>query len=196
MIVRPTQLLRIGVPVLLGAGTLVSCRNDLDQVAAVEVKAEEPDRITLSAEYQFTDSGRVRNVLKAGRIAEYRTEPPRTELSEGLELVFHDAIGRPGSRLTARRGVILPGEQRMQVFEEVVFTNVKGERLETEALTWSQDSDRVHTERPVKVTRQGDIIFGEGLDAAQDFSRYTIRRITGTLRLPEDDTLVTDAQAE
>lgn len=84
----------------------------------------------------------------------------------------------------------------MQVFEEVVFTNVKGERLETEALTWSQDSDRVYTNKPVKVTRQGDIIFGEGLDAAQDFSRYTIRRITGTLRLPEDDTLATDAQAE
>ena len=131
MIRRPAHLLRIGVPVLLGAGTLVSCKNDLDQVAAVEVKAEEPDRITLGAEYQFTDSGRVSNVLKAGRIAEYRTEPPRTELSEGVELVFHDALGRPGSRLTARRGVILPEEQRMQVFapNQIAATQTKKSRL-------------------------------------------------------------------
>ena len=190
MIVKRSTGLKIcGIPVLLGAGMFVSCKNDLDRVAAVEVIAAGPDRITLEAEYQYTDSGRLANILRAGRIEEYTTKPGRTELSEGMELVFFDRLGRPGSKLTARRGVIEPELARMRVSEQVVFTNTAGDRLETEELTWAQDSGRVFTERPVKITRAQDIIFGKGLDATEDFSRYTIRRITGTLSVPAEDTL-------
>ena len=78
----------------------------------------------------------------------------------------------------------------MEVEDQVVFTNAKGEKLETEQLTWDQDSDRVHTDRPGNVTRTNDIIYGQGLDASQDFSRYTIRHITGSLFLDRSDTLV------
>jgi LPS export ABC transporter protein LptC len=74
----------------------------------------------------------------------------------------------------------------MEVSDQVVFTNALGERLETERLVWSRDSDRVYTDEPVKITRQADILYGQGLDANQDFSRYTIRRITGTLYLDQD----------
>jgi LPS export ABC transporter protein LptC len=178
----------LGIPVLV-AGMSVSCRNDLDKVAAVEVHHAAPDRVTKDAEYFFTDSGRVRNRLRSGRIAEWSSEPKRTELSEGLELVFFDSAGVKQSVLTARRGVLVPSEKRMEVHEQVVFINEKGERLETEQLTWDQDSGRVFTDRAVRIQRGGDIIHGEGLTAKEDFSRYTIRRITGTLYVAEDDTL-------
>lgn len=178
----------IGIPALV-AGMFFSCRNDLDKVAAVEVPEAAADRITTGAEYLFTDSGRVRNRLRAGRIAEWRSEPQRTELSEGVELVFFQADGSEGSVLTARRGLIMPEEDRMEVYEEVVFVNAKGERLETEQLTWDRDSARVRTDRPVRIVRGGDVIHGQGLEAEEDFSRYTIRRITGILELALDDTL-------
>jgi hypothetical protein len=38
----------------------------------------------------------------------------------------------------------------------------------------------------VRITREQDILFGQGLDANEDFSRYTIRRITGSLYLDHD----------
>jgi LPS export ABC transporter protein LptC len=173
----------------------VSCSNDLDKVAAIELEADSPDRVTSQAEYLYTDSGRVRNRLRAGRIAEWINEPKRTEISEGLEVVFFDAEGRPGSTLTARRGLILPGQKRMEAYENVVFVNDKGERLETEQITWDRDSARVRTDKPVRIRRGEDIIHGNGLDATEDFSRYTIRNITGILYLPADDTLARDAQA-
>lgn len=174
---------------MIMAGMFFSCTNDLDRVASIEVPEAAPDRITLNAEYQFTDSGRVRNQLKAARIEEYRTEPARTEITGGLQLTFYDSIGDPGSVLTARRGTIVPAENRMEVFEEVVFVNVQGDRLETEQLTWLQDSGKVHTDKAVRIQRGGDIIHGQGLDADQDFSKYTIHKITGELYIAEDDTL-------
>jgi len=167
----------------------VSCSNDLDRVAAVEVVKAGPDRVTTNAEYLFTDSGIVRNRLRAGSIAEWSTEPKRTELSDGVELVFFDSVGVQGSVLTARRGSLIPNEKRMEVNEQVVFINRKGERLETEQLIWDQDSGRVSTDRAVRIQRGGDVIHGQGLEADEDFGRYTIRRIKGVLELATDDTL-------
>ena len=178
------------IPALV-AGMFISCRNDLDKVAAVEIDKASPDRITHEADYLFSDSGRVRNRLQAGRIAEWATEPRRTELSEGVRLEFLGPLGEQRSVLTARRGIILPDAQRMEVHEHVVFINAKGERLETEQLTWLQDSARVFTDKAVRVERGRDIIHGHGLDAAEDFSRYTIRKVTGVLQMAADDTLAT-----
>ena len=169
---------------------LPSCKNDLHRVAAIMVPANAPDRVTTNAEYYYSDSGRVRNRIMAGTISEYTNEDaPHTDLTNGVELDFFDTAGILSSKLTSRRGQILPKQQRMEVEEQVVFTNAKGEKLETEQLTWDQDSDRVFTDQPVKVTRVNDIIYGQGLDASQDFSRYTIRHITGSLFLDRSDTL-------
>ncbi|MBK7270526.1 MAG: LPS export ABC transporter periplasmic protein LptC [Flavobacteriales bacterium] len=183
------------------AGALVlcalshGCKNDLDHVAAVEVPAEAPDRITSNAEYFYSDSGHLSNRLRSGRIAEYTAKGSRrTELSEGIELTFYDRTGAEGSVLTARNGTILPDQKRMVVRDQVVFVNAKGERLETEQLIWSQDSARVHTDRPVRIARGRDIIHGVGLEANEDFSRYSIRKITGELYVDPGDTLAGDAQ--
>lgn len=165
----------------------LACRNDLNRVAAIDVPEGAPDRVTTDADYLYSDSGRVTNRLRAGRIEEYMDkEEPRTEIVDGLELLFYTVDGRQGSLLTARRGRIWPNKGRMQVNENVVFTNARGERLETEELVWEQDSARVHTDRPVRITRQGDILYGKGLDAAEDFSQYTIRQVTGSFAMPAD----------
>ncbi len=183
---RLARAMGLGIPALLGVGICVSCKNDLDKVAAVEIPKTAPDRVTTGAEYLFTDSGLVRQRLRAGRIAEWSSEPRRTEIFDGLELVFLDSAGGQRSVLTSNKGMILPGEQRMEVNEEVVFINAKGERLETEQLTWHQDSARVRTDKAVRIQRGADVIHGMGLDAAEDMSSYTIRRITGELYLEAD----------
>lgn len=169
---------------------LPACKNDLEELAAIEVDKNAPDRVTTKAEYFYSDSGYVRNRLRAGRVSEYLAEgQEHTEMEQGVELTFFDRTGDRGSVLTAERGSILSKEHRMTVHGHVVFTNARGEKLETEELIWSQDSDRVWTTSPVKITRAQDIIYGNGLDANEDFSHYAIRRITGTLVVDEGDTL-------
>jgi LPS export ABC transporter protein LptC len=171
----------------LVCAAVIGCKNDLDTVAAVDLPSDAPDRVTTNAEYFYSDSGVVRNRLRAGRVDDYLEEGrQRTVMSDGVELLFYDPSGGPGSKLTARRGTVDSKKHRMQVDENVVFVNARGEKLETEQLIWSQDSDRVYTDRPVRITRESDIIYGQGLDANQDFSRYTVRRITGNLFIDQD----------
>ena len=184
-------MMRRALPIALAAGAglllLPACKNDLEKVAAVEMPADAPDRVTHQAEYLISDSGRVRNRLRAGRIAEWAAAPRRIELSGGLELVFLEADGTVRSTLTARRGTILADERRMEVNEQVVFINAQGERLETEQLVWLQDSARIVTDKPVRVQRGADVVHGVGLTAAEDMSTYTISRVTGELYLADDD---------
>ena len=175
--------------VWLAACFLGACKNDLDRVAALEVPVGGPDRITTGAEYLYSDSGVVRNRVRAATIEEYSGDEPRIELSGGVELTFYNTDGSPNGVLTARKGVILTNEKSMQVEQQVVFTNARMEKLETEQLTWDQDSGRVHTDKPVKVTRAKDIIFGQGLDATEDMAKYTVRKITGTVFIGAGDTL-------
>jgi LPS export ABC transporter protein LptC len=177
------------LPLLAALCGLGACKNDLDQLASIDVNADAPDRITTEAEYFYSDSGHVRNRLRAGRVSEYVTEgKQRTEMTDSVELVFFDPHGGPVSTLTALRALISPKKQRMEVFQHVIFINSRGERMETEHLVWSQDSARVYTDSAVKITRAQDVIYGEGLDADEDFSRYTLRKITGTLFVQPGDT--------
>lgn len=167
----------------------VSCKNDLDRVAAMDLGGEVPDRITTAAEYVYSDSGVVRNRIRAGTIMEYGAPRPRTVVGDGVELTFFGPDGKAGSHLNAGRGEILPEARLMSVMDRVVFTNARGEQLETEKLTWMQDSGKVYTDLPVKITRAHDIIYGQGLDAAEDFSSYVVRKVTGSLFLDRNDTL-------
>lgn len=82
----------------------------------------------------------------------------------------------------------------MLVEQEVVFRNVRGERLETEQLAWDRASGQVRTDRPVKVTRARDIIYGQGLDASQDMGSYRVHQVTGTVYLGQGDTLAPGPQ--
>lgn len=165
---------------------LSACKNDLDSVAAVDLHADGPDRTSTGVEYFYSDSAIVRNRLRAARVEEYMTKPERTELSGGIELVFFTVNGAEGSKLTAQRGTIRSAERLMRVAGDVVFVNTKGETLRTEELHWVQDSAIIRTDKPVTIERRQDVVHGQGMRAAEDFSRYEITRITGVVAVQKD----------
>ncbi len=172
---------------LLLAGILVSCQNDLEIAQKVPMPEDAAERTVEHAEYFYTDSGLVKNRLRAGLLEEFFTDTQRTELSLGVELMFYRAKGVEGSVLTAQEGSIRNNGRLMEVRKDVRFENYKGEVLETEQLIWSQDSDLVYTHLPVTIMREQDTIYGVGLDANQDFSRYTLKKITGKLYVEPDE---------
>mgnify|MGYP002823953249 CR=1 FL=1 len=67
--------------------------------------------------------------------------------------------------------------------KEVVLVNQKGERLLTEHLIWSHDSDLVHTTRPVEIETQQGVLRERGLRADSQFERYEILAPTGSFDL-------------
>lgn len=64
----------------------------------------------------------------------------------------------------------------------VVIKKLTGEKLLTPELNWSPVTKKVYTEKRVAVLNQrtGEKLYGVGMDAAQDFSTYGFRKVSGT----------------
>ena len=67
----------------------------------------------------------------------------------------------------------------------VVINKQKQEQLLTPELTWSPVSKKVYTDKQVTILSQltGEKLYGMGLDANQDFSKYAIRKVTGVFNV-------------
>ena len=67
----------------------------------------------------------------------------------------------------------------------VVVNKQKQEKLQTNLLNWNPNTKKVFTENKVIITSQltGEKLYGVGMDADQNFSRYAIRKVSGTFNL-------------
>ena len=67
----------------------------------------------------------------------------------------------------------------------VVINKQKKEKLLTPELTWNPVTKKVYTDKEVTVLSQqtGEKLFGVGLDANQDFSKYAIRKVNGVFNV-------------
>jgi hypothetical protein len=63
-----------------------------------------------------------------------------------------------------------------------------GDELNTEELYWYQKEELFKTDKFVTIRSESELHTGEGLEANQDFSYYTIIRPTGTLSIDEGST--------
>ncbi len=63
----------------------------------------------------------------------------------------------------------------------VVIKKVTKEKLLTDELNWNPNTKKVYTEKRVAVLNQltGEKLYGLGMDAAQDFSTYGFRKVSG-----------------
>ena len=73
----------------------------------------------------------------------------------------------------------------MEVEKDVELTNAKGDRLTTQHLTWDEQRKLIYTNDFVKIVTAKETIFGDGLEANQDFSQYTIKKPKGSLKVDQ-----------
>jgi LPS export ABC transporter protein LptC len=103
-----------------------------------------------------------------------------------LKLIFYNKEGIIESFLTAKKGISYQAQKITEVSEDVVVRNNKGEKLNTELLTWDQNKQLIYTDKFVKITTEKEIITGDGLIGKQDFSEWTIKKPRGIIQIAKD----------
>jgi LPS export ABC transporter protein LptC len=94
------------------------------------------------------------------------------------------------STLTAKFAIREQEKGLVTVRDSVVLTTIEQEKLETEELIWDEKTEKIHTEKFVKVTKPGEVIYGFGLEANQDFSHWKITVPKGTIKAEQLDQAV------
>jgi LPS export ABC transporter protein LptC len=162
-----------------------SCKTDIKAIQEIGEEDTAPFQTVLDGKYTFTESGKVRNILTAGLLAQYVQDTDYVRVEEGLVLdIYNRQEGLAGS-LAADKGFYFKKQNRMEAWDNVVFTNPNGDSLFTDQLTWLSDSNLITTDSPVRIIREGTEIRGKGLRANEDFSRYSILAPIGDITVPE-----------
>lgn len=135
-----------------------------------------------NVEFIFSKNGYVKAKLTSDLfIQNNEAKPPFIDLKKNLKLVSYDSLLKVESTVTANFARYFPKTGNIIVRDKVVVINQKGDQLETEELIWNQKLQRFYTNKFVRITMDGQITFGEGLEANQDFTWFRIQHQKGTI---------------
>ncbi len=132
----------------------------------------------------YSDSAKLLIKLKAPVQQEF--ENGDGVFPKGLYVEFYEKPGQMTSTLKANYAKQDRNKDLYLAKGNVVVNNIqKQEKLETEELFWNKNKEEIYTDKFVKITTAEEVITGKGLRANQDFSRYSITKVTGTFSLKE-----------
>ncbi len=144
-----------------------------------------PMREMENVEMLYTEQQTIKVKLKAKKIFEFLNGD--REFPEGLYLEFYNEAGVLTSTLQANTAFFFKAEEKWRGRGKVEVKNLaKGEQLNTEELFWKRDTKRIFTDKFVTIKQDTEVLYGTGLEAAQDLSDYTILKPEGEFEVKEN----------
>lgn len=163
---------------------VVACENDLKDVEKISSKktAIPVDKST-GVEILYSDSAEVKAKLLAPELLYYRTANPYQVLDKGVTVIIYDQNQQETSRITADKAVRRENEGVVELRQNVVVINKKGETFKSEELIWNEKSRRCYSNQLVAITTANQTIYGTNFSAPEDFSYYEISQATGNFNV-------------
>ncbi|HBH25311.1 MAG TPA: LPS export ABC transporter periplasmic protein LptC [Cytophagales bacterium] len=132
----------------------------------------------------YSDSAKV--MLKMEAPLQYNYINGDKEFPEGLYMEFYDKLGAVTTTMRCDY-CIYDGEEKVwKATGDVEIESFKeNQKLNTEELNWDPAKEKVYTDKFVRIETDNEILMGEGLEAAQDFSTYSIKKVRGSIPINE-----------
>lgn len=179
---------------MLGLG---ACENDIAVINSLSSVDQLPVESGKNVEYIYSDSAIIRAKLTAPLMDQYRGKKNYMELPKGMHIIFYNQDKKEQTNLTADYGIGYDdgtGMNKMEAKRNVVVINEKGDRLNTEHLIWDAITKQIYTDQFVKITTKEQTIWGDGLKANQDFSKYEILHPKGNIAV--NDSSITNEKGK
>lgn len=126
----------------------------------------------------YSDSGKMKMKLDAP--VQLLLQNNDREFPEGIYVEFFENKTEPKAILTSNYAIFYKEQNLYKISGKVVVDNKEeGKKLSTEELFWSPVTKKIYTEKHLFIETASETIEGEGMDANQDFSSYTIRKPIG-----------------
>jgi len=168
---------------------LVACQNKTEEIKELTDKLSMQEDKAYGVTIIYSEQAHVKAQLYATEfVHNAQAKPSYFDAKKGLKIEFFDDSTHVESTLTARYARYYDQEGNILIRDSIVVVNKKGEQLQTEELVYSQKLKKFYTDKPVKIITPEQTLYGDGLEANEDFSAYTIKNIKGTLSV--DNTAV------
>jgi LPS export ABC transporter protein LptC len=158
---------------------LSSCGSDKVEPTKTNVIPSDsiPSQESLNSTVTFSDSGKVKAILKAGRIRVYSKY--NYTLIDGNPSVDFYKGGVYSSTLTGKRGKIYDLTKDVEVLDSVKMVSTDGSILNADKLYWVNKTQRVKSDGFVHILTKTEDIKGIGFEADQNLKNYVIYKVSG-----------------
>ena len=167
---------------------LFSCENSLDKVK----EFIDTDTINGVLAYDVTitrsDSGFVQAKLTAPVMHSMEGDSSILEFPKGFDAYIFDKSKRPSSKIRGDYGIRYDKLELVFIKDSVVVENIDTEEtMFTETLYWNQKTKKIYTRNAVKITSPDKVIYGDSLNANEDFSQRVIHGMRATLEIEDEE---------
>ena len=166
-------------------GIAMSCSNDLEEAKKVSKNVDANTETGTNVVINYSEYGKPRAKLTAKELVRVSFDFPKSEFPKGLELVVYGEDGHIENTLRAASGSIDETNKMMNARNNVEVVNARGDRLNTEELIWNQTDKKIYSNTFVKITTAKEIIMGDSMIADERFTDYTIKKVTGTVKVTQ-----------
>ena len=176
----------ITVFILLFITTVIfSCQTNPQKMEALVKDLEEPVVISQDVEWFYTKNGVASHRLTSPKVLRFEGQKEYIEFPLGLEVFSFNVHGEQEAFMKSDYAIQHLDDKTIEAKGSVLLENLKGEKLETEALVWDEKREQIFTEALVKITKQGQLIIGEGFESNTSFSKYTLKNSRGIINLDQ-----------
>lgn len=173
---------------ILLMGMLFSCENSKKELETIKFDDSFPNEITRNVTLYYSDSAKVKVMLNAPLVERYyRDEDSYAEFNKGVYVEFYDDSGHVESTIESEYAKNYDQRGEMFARNDVVVVNKKGEKLNTEHLEWNRNTHQIRSNSFVRITTKDEIIYGNGLEANEDFTRYKVKDIKGIIEVDQNE---------
>ena len=134
----------------------------------------------------WSGEGKLTAILTADLEEDY--ENGDRAFPKGLYIEYYDENEKVVSTLKGNQGHYTKSEDLWKVTGDVVVRNDEtDDQLNTEELFWDVDEKRIFSEKYVEIQTGNEVVYGDGLEAEQDFSSYKILKPKGIITLSDKE---------
>ncbi len=168
---------------LLVAGSAISLLSCGEGAKTSETDDEKlVSRTVRNMETLSSENGGKKQLQRAPLVEEHAfANPAFEEFPLGMEVIGYDSIGQPSSRVIADHALHWAQRDLWELKGNVLVEGEEGQKLYTQQLFWDRKTQKIYSNVDSKVEEGEDVFIGEGFEADDDFSRWTFRRLTGTV---------------
>lgn len=158
-----------------------ACGNTDQEIESIKFYSG-PVLATRQLDLIYSDSARIKLRIKAPERLEFLNGDQ--EFPQGITVYFYNGADTASSYLKSKYAQYNKQNDIFVATKDVVVENkLEGKKLNTEELRWSRSRQKIYTDKYVIVTTAKEKLTGTGLEAAQDFSYYTILKPSGIISL-------------
>lgn len=115
-----------------------------------------------------------------------KKQPSYWAFEKGVYLEQFDSLFHVDASIKADTAYYYDKERLWKLIGNVDIKNLKGERFNTELLYWNEATQKVYSDKFIRIEQPDKVITGHGFDSNQQMTIYVIHNIEGIFYVDED----------